>query len=159
MQEQNADAATATLVVRRTIRATPEQLFKAWTASEELCWWWGPDNVTCIDAEVDLRVGGQYRLANQMPNGDVVWIVGTFEVIQPPHKLVYTWSIGALGAASPERVTVTFKPHQELTEVVILHERILDAVTRDQHEKGWCGCLNGLAAHLEGVTKGSGLLI
>jgi uncharacterized protein YndB with AHSA1/START domain len=60
------------LIVRRTIAATPARLFDAWTTPELLTQWWGPANVTCPAAEVDLRVGGQYRIANQMPDGSVL---------------------------------------------------------------------------------------
>lgn len=145
----NADSLSATLVVRRTIQATPERLFEAWTRPEQLRSWWGPDNVTCSEAEVDLRVGGRYRLANQMPNGDIVWISGVFELIQIPDKLVYTWSIGAASNDSPERVTVTFEPREQGTEVIVVHERIPDKPTRDQHKQGWYGCFNGLVDYLD----------
>ncbi len=83
-----------TLVVRRIIQATPERLFKAWTDPEQLKKWWGPQSVTCVDAEVDLRVGGRYRIANQFPDGKLLWISGEFQLIEPPHKLAYTWRIG-----------------------------------------------------------------
>jgi len=56
-----------TLVVRRTIGASPERVFDAWTKPERLRLWWGPRGVTCTAAEVDLRVGGRYRIANQFP--------------------------------------------------------------------------------------------
>jgi uncharacterized protein YndB with AHSA1/START domain len=65
-----------TLVVRRTIRATPERLFEAWTEPAQLRRWWGPQDVECLDAQVDLRVGGQYRIANRFPDGRIVWIAG-----------------------------------------------------------------------------------
>ena len=143
---KDAEITSATLIVRRTISASSARLFEAWTTPDQLRHWWGPDGVDCSDASVDLRVGGQYRLANKMPNGDIVWIVGTFEVIQPPHKLAFTWQIGAQQAA--ERVTVTFEPRGNATEVIIVHERIPDQATRDQHEQGWCGCFNGLEDYL-----------
>jgi hypothetical protein len=34
----------------------------AWTEAEQLKKWWGPQSVTCDGAEVDLRVGGRYRI-------------------------------------------------------------------------------------------------
>ncbi len=45
---------------------------------------WGPPEVSCAGADVDLRVGGGYRIANRLPNGDTVWIAGQFEHIDPP---------------------------------------------------------------------------
>ena len=132
-----------TLVVRRTIRATPERLFEAWTEPAQLRRWWGPQDVECLDAQVDLRVGGQYRIANRFPDGRILWIAGQFEVIEPPDRLVYTWSVEP--QTVQERVTVRFERRLVGTEVVVVHERIADARTRDQHEQGWRECLEGLA--------------
>src|SRR5258707_13179693 len=82
-----------TLVVRKTIRAKAERLFAAWTIPAQLKRWWGPQGVKCIEAEVDLRRGGRYRIANQLPDGKIVWITGGFEVIEAARKLGYTWPI------------------------------------------------------------------
>jgi uncharacterized protein YndB with AHSA1/START domain len=67
------DAGNLVLVVRRTINATARRLFEAWTRPEQLRSWWGPRPVRCVDAQVDLRVGGRYRIVNEIPNGvDIV---------------------------------------------------------------------------------------
>lgn len=140
-----------TLVVRRTIRATPERLFDAWTQPAELLKWWGPADVECVDAQVDARVGGRYRIANRLPDGRVLWIAGEFERIEPPTLLVYTWRVEP--QASFERVTVRFDRRDEGTEVVIEHERIADSATRDMHEHGWRECLDSLAAFAVDTTS------
>jgi uncharacterized protein YndB with AHSA1/START domain len=132
-----------TLVVRRTIGATAERLFSAWTEPAQLRAWWGPSGVRCIAAEVDLRIGGAFRIGNELPDGRVLWIAGTFEQIEPPHRLVYSWQMGEEAAS---RVTVQFIAAGADTEVIVTHERIRDAATRDDHERGWIGCLDGLAA-------------
>jgi uncharacterized protein YndB with AHSA1/START domain len=143
-----------TLIVRRTIRATPERLFAAWTEPAQLQRWWGPAQVECPVAEIDLRVGGRYRLANRFPDGSVWWIAGTFEAITPPRLLIYSWELSA-GAIAPggapppaqavERVTVRFERKGDATEIVVTHERIADEAARVSHEQGWLGCLDGLA--------------
>ena len=136
-----------TLLVRRTIRATPDCLFSAWTDPAQLVEWWGPEGVVCIEPQVDLRVGGRYRIGNRLPDGKTLWITGEFEVVEPPHRLTYTWRTeGASGA--DERVTVRFEPHGDATEVVVTHERIPNETIRDQHAYGWNGCLDGLAEYL-----------
>jgi uncharacterized protein YndB with AHSA1/START domain len=132
------------LVVRKTIRATPERLFDAWTRPAQLKHWWGPQDVECVDAHVDLRIGGEYRIANRFPDGRVVWITGEFERIEPPNTLVYTWRVEP--QTESEHVTVRFERRGGSTEVVVIHERIGDERTRDVHERGWCDCLDGLAA-------------
>ena len=75
-----------------------------------------------------------------------VWISGRFEAIDRPRQLVYRWTIEP--AAGAERVTVSFDEHAGVTEVVLVHERIADAASRDQHAQGWNGCLDGLVEYL-----------
>jgi uncharacterized protein YndB with AHSA1/START domain len=136
------------LAVRKIIQATPEKLFTAWTQPEQLKRWWGPASVICVDAEVDLRIGGRYRIGNKLPDGTILWITGEFQVIEPPHKLVYTWRIGPESQPA-ELVTVFFESRPAgATEVIVVHERIPDKTARDTHEQGWVGCLDGLAKYL-----------
>jgi len=131
------------LVVRRTIRASAARLFDAWTRPEELRKWWGPESVVCIAAEVDLRVGGRYRIGNRLPNGRVLWISGEFEIIERPSRLAYTWRVDSHAGAA-ERVVVSFKPRGAATEVIVTHRRIPSAAIRKEHARGWRGCLAGL---------------
>jgi uncharacterized protein YndB with AHSA1/START domain len=136
------------LVVRRTIRAPAKSVFDAWTRPSALRRWWGPRPVTCCHAEVDLRVGGEYRIGNRLPDGTVLWISGQFEVVEAPKRLVYTWQVTRAAPSSPERsrVTVRFEPAGEATEVIVVHEQIDTEATRTDHENGWTGCLESLAA-------------
>jgi len=131
------------LVVRRSIKATPERLFDAWTDPGQLVKWWGPEGVECPEAQVDLRVGGAYRIANRLPDGTILWIAGEFEVIERPAHLAYTWRVGE--QKESERVTVSFQKKGKGTEVVVRHERIATKAAKHQHGAGWVGCLHGLA--------------
>src|SRR5215831_11946252 len=74
---RGAVAMTHELVVRRVIGAPAAKLFDAWTTPEALLAWFGPRDVRCIAADIDLRVGGAYRLGNELPDGRVLWIAGT----------------------------------------------------------------------------------
>lgn len=139
---------SVTLVMRRVVRASPERLFSAWTNPIHIERWWGPSHVRCAGAEVDLRVGGTYRIGNHMPDGAVLWIAGTFERIEPPYSLVYSWRLEP-GPGTLERVTVRFEPRGDETEIILLHERIATEAVRAGHEQGWTGCLDGLVAWLE----------
>jgi uncharacterized protein YndB with AHSA1/START domain len=132
------------LTTRRRIAAPIDRVFEAWTTPALLRQWWGPDDVRCIAAEIDLRPGGAYRLGNEHTDGSVTWIAGTFEVIEPPHRLVYSWRI----ADEPvSRVTVTLAAAGDrATDVEIHHEQIATTAERDGHERGWIGCLDKLEA-------------
>lgn len=135
---------TVSLLVRRTINAPVERVFAAWTQPEHLEKWWGPAGVTCSEAEVDLRVGGAIRIANTLPDGSTLWIEGTFEHVEPPTELVYTWLVGGGIHGAASRVRVRFEPKGQATEVIVQHDRIDGKATRDNHEAGWIGCLDGL---------------
>ena len=153
MTDHSSSAAGAiALVVRRLIRASPERLFEAWTEPTQLRVWWGPEGVRCAAAEVDLRVGGRYRIGNTFPDGRVIVLVGEFEVIERPKRLTYTWRVEGSPGAS-ERVTVRFEPRDGATEVIVTHERIPDETLRDQHRRGWEGCLDGLARFFGGLSE------
>lgn len=132
------------LVVRRTIRASVERVFEAWTRPEHLRAWWGPRPVTCSDAAVDLRVGGRYFIANALPDGSTMVIEGEFREVSRPHMLVYTWRMGRQSGEEESLVTVRFEARGEATEVVVVHENVPSLAARESHEKGWEGCLDGL---------------
>ena len=138
------------LIVRLAISASQERLFDAWTTPAQLREWWGPAGVSCTAAEVDLRVGGRYRIANRLPDGKTLWIAGEFERIERPTLLVYSWRLETEPGANTasERVTVRFVPQGDTTEVVVTHERIATRAMKEQHEQGWVGCLAGLKRYL-----------
>src|ERR1700693_1126996 len=135
----------AVLVVHKNIQAPPERLFQAWTQPAQLRHWWGPEGVACIGAEVDLRVGGRYRIVNRLADGKVLWINGEFLSIEAPYKLVYTWALESV-AGQTETVTVQFRSQGEATEVIVTHQGIPTVPIRQRHEHGWDGCLGGLAS-------------
>lgn len=135
------------LSLNRIIRAPREKVFAAWTDPELLVQWWGPGPVTCPQAQVDLRTGGAYRIANLEKDGSITWIAGKFERVEAPRMLVYTWTIGD-NPGPPTLVTVEFKAHPQGTELVVTHERFADAAIRDMHLEGWNGCIDKLEALL-----------
>jgi uncharacterized protein YndB with AHSA1/START domain len=141
---------TVTLTITRTFTAPRERVFKAWTDPQELKKWWaaGPGYTTPI-AEVDLRVGGRYRLAMKPPDADAVYIVGgVYREVRPPERLVYTWAWEGSGA--PETVvTVEFRDRGTHTEVILTHGAFADAAERDKHVHGWNGCLDHLTGLME----------
>jgi uncharacterized protein YndB with AHSA1/START domain len=131
------------VVIRRLIAASRDRVFAAWTQPELLRQWWGPTGVRCVAAEIDLRAGGAYRIGNQLPDGSVVWIEGVFELVEAPSRLIYSWTIGD---EPTSRVSVQLTALDErTTELVIDHDRIHARAARDDHERGWIGCLDGLA--------------
>jgi len=105
--------------------------------------WWGPAEVRCIGAEIDLRVGGRYRIGNELPNGQIIWIDGIYEIVEPPRHLRYSWQTD-LDRESFQSVDLQFRPVENGTEIVLCHRRIPNEALRENHEYGWLGWLDGL---------------
>ena len=142
------------LVLRRTYAAPVAAVYAAWTDPEQMKHWMGPSDDYASEVTSDLRVGGRYRIGNEAPSGDVVWIEGEFERIDAPHELVYSWRVGESG---PERVSVRFATKDAGTEVVVVHERITNPERRARHDEGWNACIDGLVGHLErGINRAAG---
>jgi uncharacterized protein YndB with AHSA1/START domain len=85
---------TRQLVIERTLKASPERVFDAFTDPDQLKKWWWPNGFTCPAAEVDLRVGGAYRLAMEWPGSFPAeaqfshHMGGEYYEIDRPHRLV-----------------------------------------------------------------------
>ena len=142
---KKAEPRDVTLEVRRTFPVPRERVFRAWTRPEELNKWSAPGEVVPT-TEVDLRVGGRYRIVMRDPDGATFTVGGVYRVIEPPSRLVYTWKWEGNPSAVDSVVTVEFHARGQSTEVVLRHEGLADTADRDRHQHGWIGCLDKLEA-------------
>ena len=105
--------------VTRIFQVTRERVFRAWTEPKELRQWFGvAEGFTTPIAEVDLRVGGSYRLGMQPPGSDQVLIAqGIYREIVRPEKLVFTWRWETPNSVEPHTlVTIEFFERDHATE-------------------------------------------
>jgi uncharacterized protein YndB with AHSA1/START domain len=132
--------------MRRTVRAKRDRVFDAWTDPDQLKRWWGPGEFTTPVAEVDARPGGTYLLVMQPPAGDPMRLVGSFQEVLRPERLVYTWRWDAPWSDGHESlVTVEFLDRGNETEVVVRHEHF-GPEGEDPYRTGWEGGLHKLEA-------------
>ena len=148
---------TFSVVINRTINAPRERVFEAWTNPAHLHRWWAvQEDFTVPIAEVDLRIGGSYRLGMQVPDQEQPFIVtGVYREISPPEKLVFTWKweaapppYAADWVPTETLVTIEFFDRDGSTEVRLTHEMFPDETMRDEHDQGWGRCLNSLTRYL-----------
>ena len=142
-------AAETTLQIKRTFQAPREKVFRAWTEPEEMKRWCAPTEEYETRAEVDLRVGGKYRIEMKHPSGSVHTAIGEYREVEPPSKLVYTWSWED-GTVEDTLVTVEFRDLGSATEVTLTHDLFPTDEWRDKHSQGWTGCLGRLEKRLGG---------
>jgi uncharacterized protein YndB with AHSA1/START domain len=142
-----------TIRVSRLINADPATVFRAWTEADQLKQWSCPESATVADAQVDLSVGGRYRIRMHGAQGNVHTAVGTYREITPPRRLVYTWDWEEEDSRIGETlVTVEFTDLGETTDVVLTHELFPTTEAKASHEQGWTSCLNRLEQLFGGVS-------
>ena len=141
------------LTLTREYAAPPERIWRAWTDAKALKQWWCPPGESVSAAELDVRVGGRFRICFGGADGNAHECAGTYQEVARPSKLVFTWS---WPRTTPEReslVTVLFKAKGRGTELVFRHERFFDEKARDDHKRGWTGLLEGLERYLAGESR------
>ena len=133
------------LTMTRNFNADPDKVFRAWSDPDLLKVWMGGKSVTSPYAEVDFRVGGKYTVRLQPPYGESFTVEGIYQEIDPPKKLVYTWTfVGAEIETGETLVTVSFEAQNNGTQVTLQHEKLPNAPIRDIHNEGWGSLLDNL---------------
>jgi uncharacterized protein YndB with AHSA1/START domain len=126
--------------IRRTFNAPRAKVFAAWTRPEELQKWSAPGPMTA-KAEIDLKVGGHYKITMTDPSGGARVVGGEYRVVDPPSRLVYSWAWLDRENAAQTLVTIDFHERGKTTEVVLRHEGFLTEQDCKRHEEGWNGSL------------------
>jgi len=104
-------------VVTRTFNGPARLVFEAWTTPDLFRQWWVPKSMgmTLRSCELDVRVGGKYRLEFE-PDGMAFF--GTYLEVTPHSRLVWTNEEGGEGGPV---TTVTFEDKGGKT-LLVLHE-------------------------------------
>ena len=129
------------LTLTRTLAASPERVWRSWTTDELAAWLWPPS--WAAHCEIDLRVGGRFRVASEIQDTGVG---GEYVAIEPVTRLQHTWLWD--GDNHETLVTITLEPVEAGTLLTITHENFADDATRDDHLQGWGDCVDRLPAHL-----------
>jgi len=109
------------VVVTRTVDAPARLVFEAWTRAELFRQWWVPKSfgMTLRSCELDVRVGGGYRLVFGEDPANTMAFFGKYLEVVPPSRLV--WTNEESGDAGPV-TTVTLEERDGKT-LVVLTER------------------------------------
>lgn len=143
-------ATKPSLALQRHYPVAPEKVWRAWTDAEALKRWWGPGPGEPVSlAELDVRVGGRFRIVFGGPDGKMHECAGVYKEVVPNRKLCFTWH---WPNSTPERisvVTIEFHGSPAGTDLVFKHEQLFDEKARDDHKRGWSSALDKLVAFLE----------
>ena len=108
------------LVVTRTFNGPAHIVFEAWTKPELFKRWWAPKSmgVPLLSCEMDVRVGGRYRLEFGHDASKSMAFFGRYIEVTPHSRLVWTNDEGGDGGPV---TTVTFEEKGGKT-LLVLHE-------------------------------------
>jgi len=137
------------LALTRSYPVAPEKVWRAWTDPQALKRWWGPGGKDPVSvAELDLRVGGRFRIVFGGPLGTDHEVRGVYREVVANRRLVFTWT---WPRTTPEReslVSLDFRPAGGGTELAFLHQQLFDESVRDGHRRGWTESLVKLEQYL-----------
>ncbi|HEY0372295.1 MAG TPA: SRPBCC family protein [Thermoanaerobaculia bacterium] len=108
------------LVITRAVNAPARIVYEAWTNPELFRQWWVPKSfgLTLVSCDLDVRVGGQYRLVFRHGDSEPMAFFGKYIDVIPPSRIVWT---NEEGEDEGPVTTATFE-EQDGQTLVVLHE-------------------------------------
>ena len=140
----------STITISRTVTASPERVFAAWTDVDQLAAWWWPQ-LAGTTYDVDARPGGRYRISSPATGTTVT---GSYSEVEPPRRLVFTWVWMDDGEqeSGEDTVVVTFEPVDEGTVVTVAHTSA-EHVPEGGAEQGWNDVMDRLVRLCEDAVS------
>jgi uncharacterized protein YndB with AHSA1/START domain len=153
----------------RMLDAPRELVFQAWTDPNQLQWFVNDTTTTSKPIEVDLRVGGAWRLEMVIDESTRYVTGGVYREIVPVERLVFSWGApDGWPEIDPDRpddgpvVTVTLNEAGDKTEM-IFHLLLPDHLSQDSVREwlalgirdGWNATIDRLVTKFAGVVSRS----
>ena len=128
-----ADPSKPTIEFRRAFDAPRELVWKVLTSNEHIKSWYGPRSMTCVSSEMDLRVGGKWRIVLRGPDGNDYSWSGEYRVLREPETIEQTWWFEQIPEAKTiERLTLEAQGNRTVVHGLVTHKTL---ESRDIHVK------------------------
>lgn len=141
------------IIVEGLFRASPAQVFNAFTIPEEVdCWFVPGGSLAAI--EINLKVGGAWRFVLQDDKERHERLEGEYLEITAPDLLKFSWRHvvelpdGTHQQTDHSFVTISFKQAGSATAVTLRHEAIKSEDARLGVGTGWEACLHRMIEFL-----------
>jgi Uncharacterized conserved protein len=127
-----------TLTHVRILRAPVERVWRALTEPSAIVKWNPPDGFTAIVHELDLRVGGRFRMSFvNLASGQEHSFGGSYREIVPNQKLVATDRFDDPALPGDMVTTYVLRPVACGTELVVEQAGLPDAIPAESCRLGW----------------------
>jgi uncharacterized protein YndB with AHSA1/START domain len=149
-------SADCELIVTRLIDAPRRLVFRAWTLSEHIARWWGPQGFVTVHCQMDIRVGGAYRVGMRSPQGTLHWKRGIYREIREPERIVFTFAWEDVHGNPGDELltTVIFAEEGAKTRLTLRQSGFKATAGRDAHLTGWTSCLQRFADYVLTLNPG-----
>jgi uncharacterized protein YndB with AHSA1/START domain len=141
------------IVVTRTFDAPARLVFEAWTRPELFKQWWAPRSMGMFlrSCEMDVRVGGRYRLEFGRDASNPVAFFGRYVEVTPHSRLAWTNEESEDGTVT----TVTFEEKGGKT-LLVLHELYPSKEALDAAGTGAADAMGESFEQLDELLRGHG---
>ncbi|MHA7966159.1 SRPBCC family protein [Paenibacillus sp. CAU 1782] len=126
---ENEQASYITLMMDCSFKATPQELFEAWSNPKLMGKWLMTRTESNKIAKADLTVGGQWEIVDHR-NGMDYRAVGQYIEIDAPSKLIFTFCMPQF-SDSEDTLTVKIEGEDGGCRMVFTQE------IRVPHDEGW----------------------
>lgn len=126
--------------IEKLFNAPVNLLWAIWTEPTFINQWFGSDEKGTVNmVNIDLSVGGKYKIAFRDSDGSNHTALGEFIEIIPFSKLLYTWEWES-ESGHTSKVQVDFIQKQENTLLILTHS-LLNPNSTHSYLEGWNGAL------------------
>jgi uncharacterized protein YndB with AHSA1/START domain len=148
--ETTAAASQRELVITRIFDAPRALVYKAWTEPAHIAQWLVPHGFLSLHNEGELRPGGGWRSCMRSPQGDDLWLGGSYREVIENELLVFThaWDDAEGKPGHETLVTVRLEDHGGKTRMTFRQAFFTSVQERDGHRGGWSECFDRLTEHL-----------
>jgi uncharacterized protein YndB with AHSA1/START domain len=143
---------TGTVRLHRTLRATPERVYRAFLDADAMAKWIAPYGFTCKVHHMDPRVGGTYRMSFTNFSSGTSHSFGGRYVELVPHSLIrYTDRFDDPNLPGEMQATIGLKEVSCGTDLTIVQEGLPSVIPLEMCYLGWQESLTQLANLVEPV--------
>jgi uncharacterized protein YndB with AHSA1/START domain len=126
------------LHMERVLPARREEVYRALADPQELARWWGPEGYMVRNIEFEPRVGGDYWIEMQPPEGDPFHLRGEFREVDPPSGLAFTFNWDPPDPDDRETLAeLSLEDRGDQTAVSFTQGEFTTEARRALHDGGW----------------------
>jgi len=144
--------ATNSVTLHRVVKATPEKLYRAFTEANALAAWLPPYGFLGVVHEIDVRVGGKYKMSfTNFSTGNGHSFGGNYVELKPNEFLKYTDKFDDPNLPGEMITSVWLTKVSVGTDLKVIQEGIPSVIPAEMCYLGWQESLDKLIKLVEPV--------